>query len=302
MSDVVFGMQLPVQAQSKLMAQPWEPDAGPAELAAVARAADTGGFDYVSVCDHVAIPRDLAPRMTTTWYDTVATLSWLAAMTERVRLASTVYILAYRSPLLTAKAFSTLDALSGGGGVLGVGGGHVEAEFAALGVDFHRRGRLTDEAITTLRAAFADEWVGDLGQTPRPVQSGGPPIWVGGSTPAARKRAATLGDGWLPQGPPEEGMAAAVADLNRLRQSTGRAELPFAMGGTMRIYVGDPGWDVGAWCVTGKPDAVADAVAADAAIGVTHMQVSFPSRTCDELIDQMAAFSEEVVPLVGGRG
>ena len=301
MGDVVFGMQLPVQAQSKLMAQPWEPDAGPAELAAVARAADSHGFDYVSVCDHVAIPRDLAPRMTTTWYDTVATLSWLAGMTENVRLASTVYILAYRNPLLTAKAFSTLDALSGGRAVLGVGAGHVEAEFSALGVDFHRRGRLTDDAITTLRAAFADEWVGDLGQTPRPVQPGGPPIWVGGSTAPAKRRAATLGDGWLPQGPPAEGMAAAVAEINRLRDAAGRADRPFAMGGTMRIYVGDPGWDVGAWCVTGKPDAVAEAVAADAAVGVTHLQVSFPSRTCDELLDQMAAFSEEVAPLVGTR-
>jgi probable F420-dependent oxidoreductase len=301
MGDVVFGMQLPVQAQSKLMAQPWEADAGPAELAAVARAADAGGFDYISVCDHVAIPRDLAPRMTTTWYDTVATLSWLAGVTENVRLASTVYILAYRHPLLTAKAFSTLDALSGGRAVLGVGVGHAEGEFAALDVDFHRRGRLTDEAIATLRAAFADEWVGDVGQTPRPVQAAGPPIWVGGSSPAARKRAANLGDGWLPQGPPEDGMAAAVEGINRLRQSAGRAELPFAMGGTMRIHVGDPGWDVGAWCVTGKPDAVAEAVAAEAAVGVTHLQVSFPSRTCDELLDQMAAFSEEVAPLVGNR-
>lgn len=301
MGDVVFGMQLPVQAQSKLMAQPWEPDAGPAELAAVARAADSHGFDYVSVCDHVAVPRDLAPRMTTTWYDTVATLSWLAGMTENVRLASTVYIVAYRHPLLTAKAFSTLDALSGGRAVLGVGAGHAEGEFAALGVDFHRRGRLTDEAIATLRAAFADEWVGDVGQTPRPVQPGGPPIWIGGSSPPARKRAATLGDGWLPQGPPEEGMAAAVAEINRLRESAGRADRPFAMGGMMSMYVGEPGWDVG-WGVTGKPEALAEAVANEAGVGVTHMQVRFPSRTCAELLDQMAAFSEEVAPLVAGRG
>ena len=297
MSDVVFGMQLPVQAQSKLMAQEWEPDAGPTELAAVARAADANGFDYVSVCDHVAIPRELAPRMTTTWYDTVSTLSWLAALTSRVRLASTVYIVAYRHPLQTAKAFSTLDALSGGRAVLGVGAGHVEAEFGALGVPFRSRGRMTDEAIVAIRQAFSDEWgPGDVGQSPRPVQPGGPPIWVGGSSPAARRRAALLGDGWLPQGPPEEGMAAAITGILRAREEAGRSG-PFAMGGMVRLYVGDPGWDVG-WCTSGKPEAVAEAVAEQAAMGVTHLQVGFPSRTCDELVDQIGAFADQVVPLV----
>lgn len=297
MSDVAFGMQLPVQAQSKLMAQEWEPAAGADELAAVARAADANGFDYISVCDHVAIPRDLAPRMTTTWYDTVSTLSWLAALTTRVRLASTVYIVAYRHPLLTAKAFSTLDSLSAGRAVLGVGAGHVEAEFGALGVPFHRRGRITDEAIVAIRQALSDEWgAGDVGQTPRPVQPGGPPIWVGGSSPAARRRAARLGDGWLPQGPPEEGMAAAIAEIHRAREEAGRTG-PYAMGGMQSLYVGDPGWDVG-WCTSGKPEALAEAVAEQAAIGVTHLQVRFPSRTCDELVDQMGAFAEQVVPLV----
>ncbi|MBO0730284.1 MAG: LLM class flavin-dependent oxidoreductase, partial [Acidimicrobiaceae bacterium] len=161
-----FGMQLPVQAQSRLMAQEWEHSAGPAEILAVAQAAEANNFDYVSVCDHVAVPRELAPRMTTTWYDTVATLSWLAGVTERVRLASTVYIVAYRHPLLTAKAFSTLDTLSGGRAVLGVGAGHAEGEFAALGVPFHQRGKLTDEAIAVIKAAVADEWgAGDVGQS-----------------------------------------------------------------------------------------------------------------------------------------
>ena len=83
-----FTMQLPVQAQSTLVAQPWERAAGPAELAAVARACDVNGFYSVSVCDHVAIPRERAPTMTTAWYDTVATLGWLAGFTGKVRLLS----------------------------------------------------------------------------------------------------------------------------------------------------------------------------------------------------------------------
>jgi probable F420-dependent oxidoreductase len=298
MSEIKFGMQLPVQAQSRIMADEWEHSAGTAELLAVAQAADRNGFDYVGVCDHVAIPRDLAPRMTTTWYDTVSTLSWLAGITERVRLASTVYIVSYRNPLITAKAFSTLDALSDGRAVLGVGAGHVVAEFEALDVPFKQRGRLTNEAIVAIRAAFADEWgAGGLGQSPRPVQPGGPPIWVGGSTPAALRRAAELGDGWLPQGPPEQGMAAAIQEIQSMREAAGRADLPFAMGGMTRLYVGDPEWEVGP-CVSGKPDALAEALAGLAAIGVTHAQLKFPSRSAAELVDQLSAFSADVVPLL----
>jgi probable F420-dependent oxidoreductase len=297
--SIKFGMQLPVQATSRLMADEWEHGAGPPEILAVAQAADRNGFDYVGVCDHVAIPRDLAPRMTTTWYDTVSTLSWLAGVTDNVRLASTVYILAYRNPFLTAKAFSTLDTLSGGRAVLGVGAGHVVAEFEALGVPFHQRGRITNDAIAAIRAAFNDEWgSGDLGQSPRPVQPGGPPIWVGGSTPAAFRRAAELGDGWLPQGPPEQGMAAAIEEIHRMRAGAGRADGPFAMGGMARLYVGDPGREVGP-CVTGKPEALAEALAQQAALGVTHVGLRFPSSSAGELVDQIEAFGTEVVPLLG---
>jgi probable F420-dependent oxidoreductase len=295
-----FTLQLPVQAQSTLMAQPWEPSAGPTELAAVTRACDAHGFYSVSVCDHVAIPRDLAPRMTTTWYDTIATLAWLAGITQNVRLLSHVYVVAYRHPLQTAKAFATLDALSGGRAILGVGAGHVEAEFEALGVPFRQRGKLTDDAIVTIRAALADEWgAGDVGQRPRPVQPGGPPIWVGGSSAAALRRAAALGDGWMPQGPPEGGMATAIATLHRLRREAGR-EGPFTISGGVSVYVGQPPFDVPAWTITGEPDKLAAAVRDQIALGVHHIAVRIPSRSCDEHVDQIEAFAEQVVPLVDG--
>src|SRR5437764_14956948 len=181
---IAFGMQLPIQAQSSVFVEDWERSAGARELSAVAEACDRAGFSYIAVCDHVAIPRSRADAMSTTWYDPIATLGWLAGVTERVRLLSHVYVAAYRHPLQTAKAFATLDALSGGRAILGVGAGHVEEEFDALGVSFADRGRLLDEAIDAVRAAFADEWSGGLGQRPRPLQPGGPPIWVGGSSPA----------------------------------------------------------------------------------------------------------------------
>ena len=166
--QVVWGLQLPVQSQSTRYVEGWEtgPDAGPSALAAVATAADRAGAFYVAVCDHVAIPDGEVEAMGSTWYDTMTTLGWLAARTERVRLLSHVAVLPYRHPLVTAKAWCTLDALSGGRAVLGVGAGHVRDEFEALGVPFAERGRLLDEALDVVRAAFADE---------RPVLDG--PTW-----------------------------------------------------------------------------------------------------------------------------
>src|SRR5207302_10363297 len=100
-------MQLPVQAQSTMFVDEWERTAGADELARIARQADDTGFFYVAVCDHVAIPRRLAPAMGTTWYDTVATLGFLAGVTTRVRLLSDVWGAAYRHPPLSAKALPT---------------------------------------------------------------------------------------------------------------------------------------------------------------------------------------------------
>ncbi|MDX3070729.1 TIGR03619 family F420-dependent LLM class oxidoreductase, partial [Streptomyces sp. ND04-05B] len=199
------------QSQSTLYAEPWEADAGPEDLARIARAADRAGFAYIAACDHVAIPRRLASAMSTVWYDPVATLAYLAGVTERVRLLSHVAVVGLRHPLLTAKQYATLDHLSGGRLVLGVGAGHVREEFEALGVDFERRGAVLDECVDALRAALGpDEFPShhgklydfeDLGQRPRPAQAR-VPVWVGGSSPAAVRRAAVRGDGWLPQGDP----------------------------------------------------------------------------------------------------
>jgi alkanesulfonate monooxygenase SsuD/methylene tetrahydromethanopterin reductase-like flavin-dependent oxidoreductase (luciferase family) len=181
---LAVGMQLPIQSKSTAFVEPWEEHAGADELARIARAADAAGFFYVAVCDHIAIPEEKAPVMSTEWWDTVATLGWLAGITEHTRLLSHIYVPAYRHPMQVAKAFSTLDVVSGGRVILGVGAGHVEAEFEMLGLPFQDRGKLLDEAIDALRAAFAEDYptlpgprwpVADMGQHPRPVQEDGPP-------------------------------------------------------------------------------------------------------------------------------
>jgi len=138
--ELVVGMQLPIQSQSRIYVEPWEEAAGAEELAAVVDAAEAAGLFYVAVCDHVAVPREPAERMQTTWYDTIATLAWIAARTRRLRLLSHVFVAPYRHPLVAAKAWLTLDELSGGRAVVGVGTGHLEGEFAAIGADYARRG------------------------------------------------------------------------------------------------------------------------------------------------------------------
>ncbi|HVV35910.1 MAG TPA: TIGR03619 family F420-dependent LLM class oxidoreductase [Acidimicrobiales bacterium] len=304
---LVYGMQLQVQSQSTLYAEKWEADAGVSELAALARAADDAGFFYVAVCDHVAIPRPLAQAMGTTWYDTFTTLGFLAGVTSRVRLLSHVSVLPYRHPLVTAKAVATLDTLSQGRAILGVGAGHAAGEFAALGVDFALRGKLLDEAIDAVRAALTDEFpvhngprwsFRDVGVGPRPVQQPRPPIWVGGSAPPSLRRAAEKGDGWLPQGTPRAEMPSQIATIRALREKAG-IDAPIEIGVVTEVlYVGEPSWEVGSRTLSGAPEMLAERLREFGAMGVSHLQVRFRSRDVNEATDQIARFSAEVGPLL----
>ena len=298
-----YGIQLPIQSQSTIYAEPWEAEATPADLAGIARAADRAGFDYIAACDHVAIPRRLAPAMSTIWYDPVATLAFLAGVTERARLLSHVAVVGLRHPLLTAKQYATLDHLSGGRLVLGVGAGHVQEEFEALGVDFAHRGAVLDESIDALRSALGPEEFPEhhgklydfegLGQRPRPAQPR-VPLWVGGSSPAAVRRAALKGDGWLPQGDPRDRLPAQIERIRRLRQEAG-LEGPFTVGAIAEpLYVGTPTWDVGRRTLSGAPGALAESLRAYRAMGVDQLQVRFRSRSSAELLEQIEEFGTEV--------
>ncbi|MFE9022167.1 LLM class F420-dependent oxidoreductase [Streptomyces sp. NPDC007808] len=302
-----YGIQLPVQSQSTMYAEPWEAAAGPADLVAVARAADRAGFAYLACCDHVAVPRRLAPAMSTVWYDPVATLAHLAAVTERVRLLSHVAVVGLRHPLLSAKQYATLDHLSGGRLILGVGAGHVREEFEALGVDFERRGLVLDETIDALRAALGPEEFPEhhgklfdfegLGQLPRPAQER-VPVWVGGSSPTAVRRAALKGDGWLPQGDPRDRLPAQIARIRQLREQAGE-DTRFVVGAIAEpLYVGSPGWDVGRRTLTGGGEELAESLRAYRAMGVHQLQVRFRCRGRSELTDQIEAFGAEVAPLL----
>jgi probable F420-dependent oxidoreductase len=315
---VVFGIQLPIQSQSTLYTAEWETRSGPTELAAVARAADEAGFFYIGVCDHTAIPTRLAATMGTVWYDTVATLGWLAGITERTHLLSHVLVLAQRHPLRAAKELSTLDALSGGRLIVGVGAGHVAEEYELLTGEFEERGRHTDEAVTALALAFTEEFptlpgprwpAAGMGVAPRPARSPRPPIWIGGSSAPAIRRAAALGDGWLPQGTRRADLPGQIAELRRHREAT-RGGAPIDIGTIAEpIHLSGPGtdatppeagWVASSRVLTDGPEAVAASLRELAAMGVNHLQVRFMARSVTEACGQVAAFGELVGPMLNG--
>lgn len=302
-----YGIQLPVQSQSTLYAEPWEREAGPDEIAEIARAADRSGFLYVAVCDHTAIPRRLAQAMGVTWYDTVATLGWLSAVTTHVRLLSHVYVAGLRNPLRTAKEFATIDVLSAGRVILGVGAGHVAEEFDALGADFEGRGALLDEAIDGIALALTEDFpildgprwpARELAIGPRPVQRPRPPIWVGGSSNPALRRAAERGDGWLPQTVRRSDLVERISKLESWRQDARPGE-PIEIGALIPpVRISDTPVELPRGAIAGTSEQVAESINELGALGVSHVQLRFVSRNARELSEQIEQFGSDVGPLL----
>lgn len=190
------------------------PGTDPGVLRAWARTVEGLGYDLLMVSDHVAITPDVAGQYPAPFYEPFTTLSWLAGVTERVRLGTTVLVVPYRHPLLVARMAANLDALSGGRLVLGAGIGWAKQEFDALGVPFEQRGKLTSEYLRTIRAAWAD----------RDDYRAGPiPLWLGGHSDAGLRRAVELGDAWHPL---RMTMSGFREGLERLKKLAGDRPVP----------------------------------------------------------------------------
>ena len=203
-----LGLSTPVVIHMPGVAAEWERTADAEDLRAVAAAADRLGFDFLTCSEHVLVPVEDAETRGGTYWDPVATLSYLAACTARIRLATSVVVLGYHHPLELAKRYGTLDRLSGGRLILGVGVGSLRPEFDMLQARWEDRGARADDAIAALRAClsttrprydgpfyrFDDVVVDPCAVQPRV------PIWGGGRTGRSLRRAVTLADGWMPFG------------------------------------------------------------------------------------------------------
>jgi probable F420-dependent oxidoreductase len=219
--------------------------ATPAALAAVAERGEALGYDSLWVTEHFALPERVATLYgygasgTPVWtadsphLEVLTTLAWIAARTTRVRVGTSVLVLPYRNPIVLAKAIVTLDRLSGGRAVLGVGAGWLREEFDTLGVPFEERGARTREYLEALRAlwsqarpTYAGRHVrldGGFGFEPKPAQRPWPPIWIGGESRAALERVVDLGDAWHPAGLTLDALAEKLGQLRELCRERGRA-------------------------------------------------------------------------------
>jgi probable F420-dependent oxidoreductase len=245
--------------------------AAPDAIRRAAVQAEELGFDDVWVSEHIIVPKDATYPPSAAFYDPVLTLTWAAAFTQRVRLGTSVLVLPMRHPLPLAKELATLQNLSQGRLILGAGVGWMEAEFAALGAPFHERGRRMDEGIALMRAVWTEDPIGfptrwipavvqEMRMLPRPVAP--IPIWIGGSSEPALKRATRL-DGWHGSRVTPD---AAPALVGRLRAA--RPDAAFTISLRMR-------WD-GA-----QSDRVRADLAAYAAAGVQHVLLEPMERELD---------------------
>ena len=246
--------------------------------------------------------------------DPFVALSFAATATSTVKLFTYLCVLPYRNPFVAAKAAVTLDVLSKGRLLLGVGAGYLEPEFRAVGVDFDERNDLLDEGIVAMRRAWTEDGMVMSGRhfdvrghtmLPRPTSPGGPPIWVGGNAKLAIRRAAELGDGWLPMVNPRalgarrrsahleslDDLRARMTYLERCRADAGRRGefdvlmQPFAPGAP-----GTPAFDAARF---------ADHVAEMASIGVTGITVFMPGESREHMVDAIGQFGADVLSRAG---
>ena len=210
-------MITPVLTLNPRVHNEWEETAGFDAVVAVAQAADRLGYHHITCSEHVAVPAgEVAARRGSRYYDPLATFGYLAACTERVRFETHVLVLGYHHPFEIAKRYGTLDAVSGGRVIVGVGVGSLEEEFALLGAPFDDRGARADEALRDLRRVLGQREVDGFVIDPCAVQEH-MPIWVGGRTRRSLRRALELADGWCPFGITAPDIASMLASAGPRR-------------------------------------------------------------------------------------
>jgi len=312
---ITFGCSLPSRG----------PLASPEALRTLAQRAEDLGFDSAWVSDHIVVPRRIdsfypySPDGVATfasdqpYYEPLSVLNFLAGCTQRLRLGTHVLILPYRNPVLTAKVLATLDVLSQGRVIVGAGVGWMEEEFQALGLStYAQRGAVSDEYIRLFKELWTKEepdfqgkyyQVSGIGFLPKPVQKPHPPIWIGGHTAPAIRRAAELGDGWMPIGlrPPSilepEELAAKIARLRTLTRRAGRHEDAVApCFSTDVAFERTPGPT--RRTMSGRPEQIAADLRQYQDVGVRNFILNFRADSISGLQEGMEQFSRQVMPLI----
>ncbi len=297
----------------------------------VAQAAEKHGYSVITVNDHVVVPRDIGSRYPysedAVWagassghnFDVLAMLAFLAGCTEKIQLMSSVMVVPHRQPILTAKMLSTIDVMSGGRLIVGCGAGWMKEEFEALETKpYDERGLVTDEYIEAFKALWTQDKPAYKGKhtlvdnvmfEPKPIRKPHPPIWIGGESQPARRRAAKLGDAWYPGNlnpqfrlDTPERLAAAFGEVKQMAVKAKRD--PATLGLTYVAltpvdWTAQKGHDTPRRIFTGSSADIAADVAAFAKIGVATLNLTFQAASVAESLDRMQRFAEEVLPKIG---
>lgn len=262
------------------------------------------GFDSVWIPDHIIVPTAVEERYGPVYYDALTVLAYLAGMTTRVQIGTTVLILPYRHPLVTAKAVASIDQLCDGRLILGVGAGWAEAEFQILQIPFAERGRLTDEYLRIMQALWSQELPQFSGQyytfsdflfAPKPRQKPAPPLWVGGSSRAALRRTAEFAAAWHPNNPALETLPQDLQTLHTLCQKYGHAPAAFCPRFTVQL---DAPVAAERHCMAGSVAQIIDDLLQVKALGATHVVLSTQTNDMAQFRQEIDTLASQVLPRV----
>jgi probable F420-dependent oxidoreductase len=273
----------------------WEVSASVDDVVAVVQEAERLGYDWVACSEHIAIPSAASTVRGGRYFDPFSTLGFLAAKTSRVGLLTHMAVLPYHHPLELVKRLGTLDVLSGGRVIAGIGVGSLQPEFEVLGHQFDGRGERSDDAIRALRAAWGhrvpeyhgthydfEGFIVEPSGLQRPID-----VWVGGRTRRSLRRAIELGDAWMPFGFKLDELTQLLT-ADHIRDGLSRRATE--RGGPLKLILApEPPIDP-----LGEPDRTAEFLASYVAIGATGFSVRFEHRSPTHYCEQMAALKSVV--------
>ena len=279
--------------------------AEPQDMVDVAIRAEGLGFDSVWVNHHVLHAGYVLERLgSKPYYDALTVLTYVAAVTRKVRLGTSVLVLPYLNPIVLAKSLATLDVMSGGRLEVGVGVGAMKHESDSLGSDFKNRGAYANESIRVMRNLWADEDPEFEGSffsysgvkfSPKPIQKPYPPILIGGQGSSAMRRAASLGDGWHPNGSSPDKMASRIEKLGRIAESQGRSlsDLKISVRSELDVLTSDSGSSESP--TVGSKDQILETIDAYWKLGVREMVFSVSTDDTERIRTVMENFAEKVM-------
>jgi probable F420-dependent oxidoreductase len=304
-----FGVFLPISGRA----------AGPDTLMEAARSAERQGFDAIWSADRVVTPwrietpypysehHEFIVPPDRPFLDSLTCLAFLAGCTSTITLGISVLVLPYRHPLYWARVAASIERLSKGRLIMGVGVGWMQEEFAALGVSFKDRGKMTDEQLQIIQRLWSEEHISfsgqfyqfaDLAFYPKPIQQPRIPIWVGGEGAAAQRRAAKYGDAWFPyfvEMTPAE-LKAGYDAVRRAATEAGREPEQVLLTCCRPIEVTPAPVAQDECFLRGSPEQLVEALRAYQAIGVSHLALQFMVTRWPERVAQIERFAQEVMP------